>query len=208
MAPAALGCLVPVRPGSRRSEPVVAGWEVLVGVVAAVSASSILRPRVTAASRWAAATHGFAWSPDGRKLVAVDGSGRLVVVDPRSETKAILATKGFDPAWSPDGRQIAFRDAKFNLELVPAGGGRARVVARNATAGPSWSPDGRRLLYSEYTRSTGERIQRLTVGSGRNTVLANDAGIPHWAPNGASIAYTRARAPHDPERDVWTMAAT
>ena len=30
---------------------------------------------------------GFAWSPDGRKLVAVDGSGRLVVVDPAARRK-------------------------------------------------------------------------------------------------------------------------
>ena len=39
-------------------------------------------------------------------------------------------------------------------------------------------------------------------------MLANTAGITHWGPNGASIAYTRSRSPYDPERDVWTMAAT
>ncbi len=61
--------------------------------------------------------------------------------------------------WSPDDRSLAFqRDTltlAYCLEIVPAGGGEAREVARSHwLAGFSWLPDGSELVYSSSRGST------------------------------------------------------
>ena len=65
--------------------------------------------------------------------------------------------------------------------LVPAAGGRAHVVARNADSAATWSRDGQRLLYTEYVRrpfSTSVRV--LNVVTHTNTRIDDTSGIAHW----------------------------
>jgi Tol biopolymer transport system component len=150
-------------------------------------------------------TSGFSWSPDGRKLVAVDGYGRLVVVDAAGAMLSVLPATGTYPAWSPDGSEIAFLvDGK--LKLAPVAGSRPHVVARNAWFdGPTWSPDGRRLLYTSVVRgdAAGSGVRVLNVATHTNTRI-EDGATGHWSPDGSMIAFRRLPTPVEfTVGDVW-----
>jgi TolB protein len=70
---------------------------------------------------------GFAWSPDGRKIAALnaDGSGRRNVTrNPAHDA---------DPAWSPDGRRIVFisdRDGTYEVYVMNADGSGQRKLTQ------------------------------------------------------------------------------
>ncbi len=142
---------------------------------------------------------GFSWSPDGRKLAAVDRLYRLVAADATGGPLRILAPAGQYPAWSPDGKQLAFL-ADHKLELVRATGGAARVVARNATGAPTWSRDGHRLLYDDFVHQS---VRVLNVVTHANTRVGNGGETAHWSPNGSLIAYGRYPSPYESGQDVW-----
>jgi hypothetical protein len=66
--------------------------------------------------------NGLAWTPDGKELAAIDGAGRLVLVELQSGgVSRVLDGKGSSPA-GPDGRQC-FRVGR-RLEVVSAAGPR------------------------------------------------------------------------------------
>jgi Tol biopolymer transport system component len=151
---------------------------------------------------------GFSWSPDGRKLAAVDDVRGLVVVDLSGKQLVVLSRKGSYPAWSPDGREVAFLSGR-NLELVSASGGRARVIARNAATAPTWSPDGRRLLYTDsIRRPASSSVRVLNVVTHTNTRINESAGIANWSPDGSMIVYGRAPfSLFGPGQDLWLAKA-
>jgi dipeptidyl aminopeptidase/acylaminoacyl peptidase len=153
----------------------------------------------------------FSWSPDGRKLVAVDlyESRRLVIVDAAGGILEMLPAAGDDPAWSPDGREIAFNTDETNkLELVRPGGGVPRIVASNVGSAATWSPDGHRLLYTGFTRQPPDSSVRvLNVVTHTNTRVDGSHGIARWSPDGSMIAYGRRPIPFVSGEDVWIAAA-
>jgi Tol biopolymer transport system component len=152
-------------------------------------------------------TFGFSWSPDGRKLAAVDQSQGLVVVDRSGKRQIVLSKVGRFPAWSPDGKQVAFL-AGDKLEVVPATGGAARVVARNADSEPTWSRDGHRLLYTDFIRRpVSANVRVVNVVTHTNTRVGDTGGIAHWSPDGSMIAYRRRPFPVGTGQDVWLAQA-
>ncbi|MFD7013289.1 amidohydrolase family protein [Streptomyces sp. NPDC059161] len=108
-----------------------------------------------------------ALSPDGKRLAAIDMTGRLVVRDLASGAERVLATPmgggGLPgrPSWSPDGRYLAlcdrnrlnlrFREGYNVIRVVDTTTGTDRLhavaphvsIADRYDSGPVWSPDGR-----------------------------------------------------------------
>jgi hypothetical protein len=78
------------------------------------------------------------WSPDGSR-VAVDRRGWVIVIGVRHRSVRRLV-RGADPAWSPDGRSIAFIDARHDLSVIPASGGRSHRVGSVRGDAVDWQP--------------------------------------------------------------------
>ena len=148
------------------------------------------------------------WSPDGRRIVVVDGSvdqvlgsaGRLMTVrtDGRGRRRLVGPVQARNPAWSPDGRWIAFSRSEnevYGVYVVPAEGGRERLVIKQASD-PAWSPDGKRLAVSRGLKGIfvvpldGGRPQRLPIHLPDGPGLSDLA----WSPNGRHIAFATVEA--------------
>ena len=109
--------------------------------------SSILPPEGTAFVGGVAAS-GYAFSPDGTRLVfsvqAVEGKSRLWMRPLNSLTAQELAgtENGGLPFWSPDGQWVGFF-ADGKLKKVPAAGGSAQVICDVPVGrGGTWNAQG------------------------------------------------------------------
>ena len=109
--------------------------------------------------------HGFAWSPDGRRLAYVTAEGgaqpELWAWD-RETGRARQLLRGElehmgEPAWSPDGRRLAIvraptgnlvAGAIWLVDVDQAGSARRLTTSEADENAPCWSPDGRRLAFS------------------------------------------------------------
>jgi Tol biopolymer transport system component len=185
-----------------------------------------------------------AWSPDGSMLAfaRVTLKGRrwrseLVIRDTASGAERTLVRVRLvprfaqvgDPAWSPDGATIAYthsrldREADFKpvIRTVPASGGKARTLIRDAQA-PAWSPDGTRLAFASVRDRNGKRcgsdechwageiytaaadgtgLRRLTMNEGDDT-------YPTWSADGSRILFSSDRnLPEQDSSEVYSIAA-
>lgn len=146
-----------------------------------------------------------AWSPDGRSLLFVGGSGGATQELYRAgssgrRVRRLTRNRVYDggPAWSPRGNLVAF------VRAAPAGGGRSSIYVmrpdgtgtRRLTRGqidlqPSWSPDGRRIVFARIdlrTRnSTIWEIAATGTGLRRLVQLAVNVGHPRWSPDGRRL---------------------
>jgi dipeptidyl aminopeptidase/acylaminoacyl peptidase len=140
----------------------------------------------------------LAWSPGGRRLLAVTRR-RLVLFDRSGErlgSRAIVPGAAVTAAeWSPRGREIAvvrLRAASGVSELVlvdAARGLRERTLftGPGRFGGPAWSPDARRLLLAWPDADQWLFLRRH--GGARLTAVANVA--EQFAPGGARPAFPR-----------------
>jgi Tol biopolymer transport system component len=146
-----------------------------------------------------------AWSPDGRRI-AFSRNDSIWTESPTGADVHRLTPDGshdFWPQWSPDGSRIAFLHAAGYLDVVPAGGGAPRELARGLGFDRQafvWAGDGRSIFYGNSydlyrvaaDGSTDDLLLRapatvdnLALSSGGST-LAFSVG-PYGSPGSAGV---------------------
>jgi Tol biopolymer transport system component len=132
------------------------------------------------------------WSPDGRKLAFVRADG-LRILDVRTRRVWRIrvapspATRIGSPDWSPDGRRLALTVGGNRVAVVPAKGGRLRVIGIGRA--PQWSPDGRTIaaacVYSGRAAFLSpERENPLCT----DHAIHATAHAPQWRRDGRAVA--------------------
>jgi len=117
-----------------------------------------------------------------------DGSDWRRVPLPRGSVVA-------DASLSPDGRQLIFTNARRGFEIwrVSTDGRRPeRLVVGGVNQHPRWSPDGTRITYIHEGQITACGIGDVVVmdvNSRRHRVVARDASLAKWSPDGKQIAF-------------------
>jgi dipeptidyl aminopeptidase/acylaminoacyl peptidase len=154
------------------------------------------------------------WSPDGKRLVAVNTVEQLFVVDADGKNRAqILQVDGsycHQPEWSPDGDWIAFAtDRDGNVEIYkvrPDGTELTRLTrAPGLDAHPRWSPDGRWLSFTSNRDGNYDIWVMRADGSDAHNLTRHSASDDHatWSPDGKSIAFVSMR---DGGFDIYRLA--
>ncbi|HTW35428.1 MAG TPA: S9 family peptidase [Rhizomicrobium sp.] len=158
----------------------------------------------------------FAWSPDGQTIA-------FAVADAKPELKG---EDKFRTAFKVGDDDLTLTEAvrPTHIWIVSAQGGEAKRLTKGAWSLPSslppgspssplkWSPDGRSIVFvHQESPSTGQRFQTqievLDVETGAVRAVTGTATLeayPEVSPDGATIAYWRARD-GDPWKihDVW-----
>lgn len=154
------------------------------------------------------------WSPDGKRLVAVNTVEQLFVVDADGKNRAqILQVDGsycHQPEWSSDGDWIAFAtDRDGNVEIYkvrPDGTELTRLTrAPGLDAHPRWSPDGRWLSFTSNRDGNYDIWVMRADGSDAHNLTRHSATDDHatWSPDGKSIAFVSMR---DGGFDIYRLA--
>jgi len=161
------------------------------------------------ARRVASDLHCAAWSPGGRRLVAVGGEGSgprpagiYVISISGSRRRLVVRNRGGNcPDWSSRDR-IAFTrfyrrtpqsPNSFDIITVrPAGDGLKRLTRDGRSVSPSWSPHGSKIAYTRYGKRGGIWVMNAD-GSGKHQIAARrgEPGSPVWSPDGQRIAFVR-----------------
>ena len=118
---------------------------------------------------------------------------------------AFRSTPAF-PRWSPDGTLIAFQgdpDGRPDVFLVPAAGGRPRMLMKDATY-PTFSRDGQ-WVYVASPRENGElRICKVPVSGGDPVQVTNSTGRLAIESHGGDLYYVDAM---DRPGSLWRLPA-
>lgn len=168
-------------------------------------------------------------SPDGRAVVYTGGENYdLYLFDVTSRTsRRLTSSKGcnspgspcdmslYSYAWSPDGSQVAFawmNGQNRELRVINRDGTRQHTVASGVSEVLGWWPDGRSLLALDSSgRGVPSRLIAVDVTDGARRVLGDNPrgsggmGKPRLSPDGRFIAFSRAKAGHRLDSDVFVM---
>lgn len=144
------------------------------------------------------------WSPDGTRIALVvhgqfaDSPPLLMLMAPDGSDPVDLGIGG-QAAWSPDGRLLAFSaGTEPGLKLIDEGGNVTTLPAEGGE--PTWSPDGLRIAVTAIDCPNCEAplidpptgIFLLTPPNGVAELLVGRGAYgPVWAPDGATIAFSR-----------------
>lgn len=149
-------------------------------------------------------------------LFIVDsGHGKIVFSSDRHESSIyVMNSDGSDitrlthdgglemyPTWSLDGHQIAYERARrgWNIWMMDADGSSQQNLTRQVPEDvrdptwdytPSWHPDGDRIAFRRFIWDTEEtHIYVISIDDGHIRKLIENAGNPHFSPDGTRIAF-------------------
>ncbi|HKN64631.1 MAG TPA: hypothetical protein VJW73_00040 [Gemmatimonadaceae bacterium] len=140
----------------------------------------------------------FAWSPDGNRLLYVEGT-KIVVVTASGGSPVTLSVKtdyNGMPAWSPDGQSIATPDVGgAPLWIAPANGGVARKIDSPSYAShPRWAPNGAAVVFEGaggiwIAPANGGAAYEILHESCWPACGSNDVyQYPRYSPDGTKLA--------------------
>ena len=140
-----------------------------------------------------------AWTPDGKRIVFMNDSTRLLSWMPAdaSGPPEQLTTEPFLEAQvTPDGRSLVARGqrggTRSDIFLIPLDGDRTPVPLLATAANelmPRVSPDGRWLAYVSNESGELEVYVRPLKGGARTQISPAGGVQPVWAPDGRQIYY-------------------
>ncbi|HYZ77677.1 MAG TPA: hypothetical protein VE596_09920 [Gaiellaceae bacterium] len=128
------------------------------------------------------ASGGPAWSPDGKWIATVSGSGDAVeLVRPTGGAPVVVARRVGGPAygptlaWSPDALSLAYADLD-GIHVVFPSGGDARLLAAGPSSPLAWSPSGDAIA---FVRGDGPALVTME-GAVRTLVAATGVVGVGW----------------------------
>ena len=146
-----------------------------------------------------------------------NGDFNLYLIRPDgSKLRRITKARGFEryPSWSRDGTWLAYISNRTNPESEGAyeiyamranGSGFRRVTGdRWIDDQLAWASDARRFVFASNRLSGRFGIWVMGIGGRAAARVSRDGAGPAWAPNGKTIAFTRAPKGHD---EIWLMNA-
>jgi Tol biopolymer transport system component len=143
-------------------------------------------------------TRDATWSPDGRKIAAVDDEGVWMINADGTGLREVAADLDLSSlvsfAWAPDGSQVVFHH-RSGLYVEDADGANRRRIVRcdcPPDTQVAWSPDGTTIAYSEWA-DPGTQIHLVNPdGTGKRVLTKGGQGAElSWSPDGEQIAFTR-----------------
>lgn len=140
------------------------------------------------------------WSPDGSRIVFVEGETDLHVVDVTTlSDEAVLKTAEVKRPtdWSPDARMLLYSaestDGGSSLHALPLGGDRKPIAASRPSPTESdgrFSPDGRWIAYvSNETGNDEVYIRSFQEPGGRWQVTSEGGTRPRWRRDGRELYF-------------------
>lgn len=144
---------------------------------------------------------GYAWSPDGRKIVSAV-SWYFSLFDVRTGEEERIQGPDADCignfAWSPDGRRLAFEIWKprgametTDIGVINVDGSGFRELTNHPSKDryPAWSPDGRQIAFSSERNHRGGIFLMNADGSDMQRLTDGGEERPSWSPDGQKIAF-------------------
>jgi dipeptidyl aminopeptidase/acylaminoacyl peptidase len=153
----------------------------------------------------------LAWSPDSTRLVALTGSG-LVVVDRSDRRVHRLRTPGppgfSRPSVSPDSRRVVFASGRAGSDVEVAtlpGGPVVRLTRDHHSFAPVWGPAG--IAYSRECCVRGDIWLMQPDGSHRRRLTRTEQGIlpVDWSANGHHLLAVH---PGLTRSEIWAVDTT
>ena len=145
---------------------------------------------------------GYAWSPDGSKIVSAV-AWYFSVYDVETGEKKNVWIPGASCignfAWSPNGRTFAFEwkpsnaapEVTSNICVINVDGSSFRQLTRHLGEDryPAWSPDGRQIAFSSHRNHRGGIFLMNADGSDVKRLTDGGEESPSWSPDGQRIAF-------------------
>src|ERR1051325_10289500 len=155
---------------------------------------------------------GFSWSPDSKRVafsatrdpdLSSSATADIYVVRVSDKyVKKLVDSAGPDrnPLWSPDGTEIAYEAGhefsflNSQITIVPADGGKPRIIAESFDENPrlvAWAASG---LYFDGQAKPAARLYRATPASGKFERVSAPAdlqlGAPSFTGDFSRVAFT------------------